>query len=444
MENVFMILIKIVSVCLIVASAYMLMQNIYASIISLWGYREVKRDYDIIEDKTRFLILVAAHNEEDVIADTVSNLRKIDYDENLYDIYVVNDNSTDRTGDICKEIGILHVDTIEGKFPREGVGKPAGLQYALRELGFEKLQEKYDLLMILDADNYVDSNILKDLNSQWQQKGKPEAIQTYLDSKNTTSILATGYACAYWVTNRFFQLAKYRLGLPNSIGGTGFAVRMDWLFNHGGFSYKSLTEDLEMEIEIVKSGGRILWNHHARIYDEKPDGLKISIRQRTRWAQGHWYVAFTNFKSLLKCFIKERKFKYIDQLLYLFGMGKGVQLILAGISILILTIYYIASRAGVNLIVNTFLGTFADYFILLFIPTTIFNVVFLFYTLFVTLAFAIIKDGREKNIFKAMLAIMYVGTTYMYTQAVGLFKWRQQGVWVKTPHKHTKKGTVSQ
>ena len=78
MENVFMILIKIVSICLIVASVYMLMQNIYASIISLWGYREVKRDYDIIEDKTRFLILVAAHNEEDVIADTISNFLYLD------------------------------------------------------------------------------------------------------------------------------------------------------------------------------------------------------------------------------------------------------------------------------------------------------------------------------------------------------------------------------
>ena len=42
-----------------------------------------------------------------------------------------------------------------------------------------------------------------------------------------------------------------------------------------------------MEIEIVKSGGIILWNHHAKIYDEKPDSLKVSLRQRTRWAQGH-------------------------------------------------------------------------------------------------------------------------------------------------------------
>ena len=435
MENLFLVPIKILAYGLLVMSMYMLIQNVYAIIISFWGYGEVKRDYDIIEDKTRFLILVAAHNEEDVIADTISNLRKIDYDKNLYDIYVVNDNSTDSTGEICKKINIPHVNTIEGKFEREGVGKPAGLQYALRELGFEKLAEKYDLLMILDADNYVDSNILKDLNSQWQQKGKPEAIQTYLDSKNTTSILATGYACAYWMTNRFFQLAKYRLGLPNAIGGTGFAVRMDWLFNHGGFSYKSLTEDLEMEIEIVKSGGRILWNHHAKIYDEKPDSLKVSLRQRTRWAQGHWYVAFTNFKILLKYFFKEFKFKYIDQLLYLFGMGKGVQLLLMGISLLILSVYYIAYNSGFNMIISAF----GVYFTQLFIPTTIINAVLLFYSLFITLAYALKVEGREKNIFKAMLSILYIGTTYMYTQMIGLLKWKQQGVWVKTPHKHTKK-----
>ena len=283
------------------------------------------------------------------------------------------------------------------------------------------------------------ANILKELNSQWQQKGKPEAIQTYLDSKNESSILATGYACAYWVTNRFFQLAKYRIGLPNAIGGTGFAVRMDWLFDHGGFSYKSLTEDLEMEIEIVKSGGRILWNHHARIYDEKPDDLKISLKQRTRWAQGHWYVAFTNLKSLLKCFFKERKFKYIDQLLYLFGMGKGVQLLLAGMSLLILMVYYIACSKGFKPIVDSF----EFYFMQLFVPTTIFNIAFLFYTLCVTLAYALMKEGTQKNFLKAMLASLYFGFTYMYTQAVGLLKWRQQGVWVKTPHKHTKKGTVS-
>ncbi|MGL4989794.1 MAG: glycosyltransferase family 2 protein [Sarcina sp.] len=428
------IIIFSVGILLLIASTYMALQNLYTIFISFFGYGEVKRDYELIEDKTKFLILVAAHNEEDVIEDTVKNLRKINYDKDLYDIYIVNDNSTDSTGDICKRINIPHINTIEKKFEREGVGKPAGLRYALKALGFERLRDKYDMLMILDADNYVDPNILKELNSQWQQKDKPEAIQTYLDSKNTSSLLSVGYATAYWTTNRFFQLAKYRMGLPNSIGGTGFVVRMDWLFDHNGFCYKSLTEDLEMEIEIVKSGGRILWNHHTKIYDEKPDKLKISIKQRIRWAQGHWYVAFTNCANLVKCFFKELKFKYIDQLIYLFGMGKGIQLLLICVSLFFVLIFALLNLSGAIIFKEINM-----YVITLFIPLTIFNVVLFIYSYIILTSYALIKEGREDNFAKALIGVLYFGLTYIYTQMIGLLKCRNQNVWVKTPHKHTKK-----
>lgn len=428
------IIIFSVGILLLIASTYMALQNLYTIFISFFGYGNVKRDYEIIEDKTRFLILVAAHNEEDVIEDTVKNLRKINYNKDLYDIYIVNDNSTDSTGEICKRINIPHINTIENKFEREGVGKPAGLRYALKALGLESLRDKYDMLMILDADNYVDEDILKELNSQWQQKDKPEAIQTYLDSKNTNSLLSVGYATAYWSTNRFFQLAKYRMGLPNSIGGTGFAVRMDWLLDHNGFCYKSLTEDLEMEIEIVKSGGRILWNHLTKIYDEKPDKLKISIKQRIRWAQGHWYVAFTNCGNLVKCFFKERKFKYIDQLIYLFGMGKGIQLLLICISLFFVLLFAILNMS--DAIVFRELNL---YVLTLFVPVTIFNVVLFIYSFIILTTYALIKEGREDNFAKALVGVLYFGLTYIYTQMIGLLKCRNQNVWVKTPHKHTKK-----
>lgn len=435
MEYILKWIVTIVGGCLLLSSLYMLLHNSYNIVLSFWGFGTAKKDYEVIEDKARFLILVAAHNEEAVISDTVSNLRKIAYNEDLYDIYIVNDNSSDRTGEICKEIGIKSVNTSEKRFEREGVGKPAGIQYALRELGFDKLKDNYDLLMVLDADNYVDSDILSEVNSQWYDKNKPEAIQTYLDSKNTTSLLSTGYATAYWLTNRFFQLAKYRLGLPNAIGGTGFVVRLDWLINSGGFCYKSLTEDLEMEIEIVKDGGRVLWNHHTRIYDEKPDDLKVSIKQRTRWAQGHWFVAFTNAKPLVKLFFKERKFKYVDQLIYLFSMGKGIQLLLMLLSLLFISFTFILDLNNVSL----FVGTTGYYMKSLFVPTTILNIVTCIYSLGFKPVYALYKDGAERNILKAIIGVVYLGVTYMYTQMIGLFKWRNQSVWVKTPHKHTSK-----
>lgn len=263
--------VSIIFLCATILSFYFIVSYLYSTIISLFGYKNLEKDYELIDDETRFLILVAAHNEETVISQTLDNLKGINYDPSLFDICVVSDNSTDRTTEIAREHGVMVVDTIQKRFERVGVGKPAGIQYALEEVGFDNIKNNYDLVMVLDADNFVDPHILKEVNSQYIAKDKPEAIQTYLDTKNYTEWVSLAYSIIFWTNNRFMQAAKYRLGLPNSIGGTGFFIRTDWLINHGGFKFKSLTEDLEMEIQIVKDGGRILWNEHAGIYDEKPE-----------------------------------------------------------------------------------------------------------------------------------------------------------------------------
>jgi len=432
----------LINVAILPVALWVFFCDYYNFILSFWGFKKPKRDYEIIEDKTKFLILVAAHNEENVLESSYDNWKKIDYNPDLYRIIVVNDNSTDTTKTICEEIGVDHVNTIEGKFQREGVGKPAGIQYALRELGFEYIMENFDLVMVLDADNHVDSNILKETNSQYQ-KYKPTAIQTYLGSKNpNSSIIARGYATVYWSINRFFQLAKYRLGLFNAIGGTGFAVSSQWLLSSGGFKYKSLTEDLEMEIKIVQSGGSILWNHFAGIYDEKPDELKVSIRQRIRWSQGHWFVAFDNLKNLLVCIRKDKRntIKYLDQIIYLFSMGRGIMVAL-------LLIQYWGFLILSNIMLETGSSSFPillltlNFLVQILVPITIFRIFLCIYSYIFTTSFAIYIDGDKKNYAQSVLAILYIGITYMYTHVIGLIKWKQQGVWVKTPHKYTTKTT---
>lgn len=417
-----------------ILSIYCFVLEIYSVGLSLFGYKKLTKYYKDHDPEARFLVLVAAHNEEDVIESTLENLKKIDYPENLYDLYVVNDNSIDKTGEICDQCGVRHIDTIEKKFEKEGVGKSAGLQYALRYLGFEKLKNKYDMLLVLDADNHVDSNILTEINSQWIDEGKPEAIQTYLDSKNAESTIATGYATAYNITNRFFQLPKKRLGLNNAIGGTGFAVRMDWLINTGGFNYKSLVEDLEMSIEIFKSGGRVSWNHFVRIYDEKPDTLKVSIKQRIRWCQGHWYVAFTNGWELLKGFVKSKfNLRYLDQLLYLFNMGKSVQLLVLFASIVL------SGVVGLSGALSLPAFSFGKLMFAWIVPANFARLLLAIYSYVWLPLYANHVDGTHKaNPIKIVFSVFIVGFTYIYTQIIGLMKWRNQSTWVKTPHKYTK------
>lgn len=425
----------ILFICWAVIYAMVTVLLVYTIFLSFFGFGKVKKDYKMRPDATRFLILVAAHNEEDVIADTVEHLKSIEYDKNLYDIYVINDNSTDRTGEICDRIGVRHIDTAERLFPREGVGKPGGIQYALRTLGYETLPEKYDMLMIFDADNYVDANILREFNSQWQEKGHPEAIQAYLDSKNTSSIVSLGYAVTYWLANRFFQVAKYKLGLPNCIGGTGFVVRLDWLMEHGGYICSSLTEDLELQTRIVCDGGRILWNNFTRIYDEKPDSVIVSLRQRTRWAQGHWFIAFHHMGDMIRLFFKDGfKFKYIDQLIYLSSMNPGALLI---ISVLSSVVSGISGLLGGELFVDTLYRLFIGSAFAV-TPMSVISLCLIVYTLGITTLYALFRDGRPGiNPVKAILSAFLVSLLFLPTQAVGLLRCGRQNVWFKTPHKHT-------
>ncbi|AOA57470.1 glycosyltransferase family 2 protein [Acinetobacter larvae] len=440
----------ILYIIIIGMTAYLFCLSIYSIFLSLFGFAKFKKDYPDSKPEARFLILIAAHNEEVVIGATLENLKKIQYDRDLYKIVVVNDNSTDRTGEICDQYGVAHVDTIEGEFQREGVGKPAGIQYALRKLGFEKVKADYDLIMILDADNFVDANILTELNSQWLAKDKPEAIQTYLDCKNSNSILSFGYCTSYWMMNRFFQLSKYRLGLPNSIGGTGFVVRSDFLINIGGFCFKSLTEDIELEIEIVKQQGRVLWNHNTRIYDEKPDNLKTSLKQRYRWSKGHWYVAFTNLFSLLKLTFTEFKWKYIDQLFYLFSMGRALQVLIILVNIFILTLLraYNESSDGFSssMLSNLFIVKFAigtklagfmglGNWMSVVTHMNLFALFSILYGMFILPIYATWMDkGIILNPFKLFFSSLYFGISFVFVQFLAFFRWKKQNTWVVTPH----------
>lgn len=66
------------------------------------------------------------------------------------------------------------------------------------------------------------------------------------------------------------------------------------------------------------------WNHHAIIYDEKPNSLRVSTKQRTRWAQGHWFVAFSSILVQFFTLIRSKSLRElnsrIENIFYSFSM----------------------------------------------------------------------------------------------------------------------------
>ena len=184
---------------------------LYQLTISLCSFIKVK-EKPILEKKNhKFMAIIPAHNEEKVVANLISSLQKQNYPQNLYDIYVIADNCTDKTAEVAKNAGAI----VYERFDEEHKTKGFALNWFLKQ----KIEEdaQYDAFCIFDADNIVDPNFIKNMNRKLCQG--EEVVQGYRDIKNPTdSWITAGYAIFYWTMNRFYHLARYNLGLSRFYG----------------------------------------------------------------------------------------------------------------------------------------------------------------------------------------------------------------------------------
>ena len=409
---------------------------LYYTFLIIIGFLRFKKKYKMVEDKQKFCIFVPCHNEATVIGATVENLSKFTYNKILYDIYFIADNCSDDTvneiNNSIQKYQIPNFYVLERNInnPKKK-GKPHAINWAINKLEEENcFYEKYNFAMILDADNFADSNILENVNSQYlsyKEKKRPVMIQTYLDSKNKNNLIARGYYVAYRCSNGFWQLSKHMIGLNPGICGTGFAITTKFLKQLGGFICTSLTEDLEIQTIATLKGKRTAFNPYVRIYDEKPTGLNQSIVQKTRWAQGHWYVFF---KYVPRLFISLFNFKQIN---YFFRKIDVIFTLLAMfnyISVIILLLF------------RTYF-TFSD---ISFYVSPVFDYMILIAAIlsYLIIPISSLYDGKadeKKNILKDFIPniiAFFIGTfTFVCSACIGLFKCGNQKVWKKTAHKVT-------
>ena len=91
-------------------------------------------------------VLIAAHNEEAVIADIIKALLEVDYPQDKLSMVPVNDRSTDRTREIIDEYVARYPGRIKPFHRTSGKpGKAAALKDAMRYV-------RTEILLVLDAD----------------------------------------------------------------------------------------------------------------------------------------------------------------------------------------------------------------------------------------------------------------------------------------------------
>ena len=303
---------------------------LYQFIISLCSFVKIK-EKPLKEDKQhRFMTIIPAHNEEKVVVNLIESLKKLDYTKDLYDIYVIADNCTDKTAEVAKKAGAIVYERFDEAHKTKG--------HALQWFLAQKIEEDapYDAFCIFDADNIVDENFLKVMNKKLCQG--EEVVQGYKDIKNPSdSWVSAGYAIFYWTMHRFYHLARYNIGLSPLMNGTGFMVKFD-VIKPQGWNTKTLTEDIEFSLKRIIEGKKLGWARDAIVYDEQPVGFKQSWTQRSRWTVGHMQCLKEYTKPLAEAVVKNKTVMNFDGLLYM--LGTTPMLILTMVLVIVNTVLF--------------------------------------------------------------------------------------------------------
>lgn len=278
--------------------------TVYYFFISWFGLFGKKKEVKIYDESKTFAMIVCAHNEEAVIAQLVDNLKKLRYNNDLYDIFVVADNCIDNTAKVARDAGAI----VYERFSETDKGKGFAMDWMFDKLF--KMERQYDGVCIFDADNLVHLDFLREMNSRLCNG--EQVIQAYLDCKNPTDTWISGvFSISFWIVNHVWHLAKYNMGLSCCLGGTGMCFDSKLLKRYG-WGATCLTEDMEFTMKAMMEGIPTTWAHDAIIYDEKPLTFKAAWNQRVRWAQGHFDVANRYLFPMLKKAVKERNLVVLD------------------------------------------------------------------------------------------------------------------------------------
>ena len=245
--------------------------------------------------QNRYAVLIAARNEEAVLPYLLESIRAQDYPRELVTVYVVADNCTDRTADVAAANGAI----VYRRFDRGHVGKGYALDYLLQRIEAAGTLDEYDAFLIFDADNLLCPDYITNINRVCSDGY--DAFCGFRNSKNyAKNWLSAGSALWYLHDSVHLNASRMLLGNMCAVTGTGFGFTRDLLARCGGWKFFTLTEDIEFNSFCAANGVRIGFARDAMVYDEQPETLRQSWRQRERWVQGGIQVSLRYSGRLLR------------------------------------------------------------------------------------------------------------------------------------------------
>lgn len=236
----------------------------------------------------RFIILIPSYKQDSIIEQTVISILGQAYPQRMFDVTVISDHQSEMTN---MRLAQYPITLLTPDF--EESSKAKSLQYAILNLPEFKI---YDTVIILDADNIVDTEFLLNVNEAYEN-ASTKVIQLHCISRNRDTAAARMDAVFEEINNNIFRKGHINIGLSSALAGSGVAYDFEW-FKDNIMKVKTAGEDKELEALLLRQGYYIDYFDKIYVYGEKKRTTEKLNEQRTNWAIQQLQNAIRNIKYL--------------------------------------------------------------------------------------------------------------------------------------------------
>ena len=261
---------------------------LYLGIFAIVSLFTKKSEIAKAKTNRRFIILIPSYRQDDVIEHTVLAVLSQAYPQRMFDVTVISDHQSEMTN---MRLAQYPITLLTPDF--EESSKAKSLQYAILNLPEFKI---YDTVVILDADNIIDSEFLANINDAYETAAT-KAIQAHCVSRNRDTAAARMDAIFEEINNSIFRKGHINVGLSASLAGSGVAYDYNW-FKENVMRAQTSGEDKELEALLLRQGYYIDYFEDIYVYREKKRTTAKLNEQRGRWAMQQLHNFARNIKFL--------------------------------------------------------------------------------------------------------------------------------------------------
>jgi cellulose synthase/poly-beta-1,6-N-acetylglucosamine synthase-like glycosyltransferase len=252
--------------------------GVLISLLARFRPRPVARD----DTPRPVTMVIAAYNEEEVIAAKIENTLALDYPRELLEIVVVTDGSTDQTPEIVAAFagrGIIgyHSPTRRGKLAAQKRILP---------------RTRHEILVFSDANTYLKPDALRHLVAPFADP----AVGCVAGEKRVVG--AGGGASGeglYWRYESYLKRMDSRVLSAQGAAGELYAVRrslLDLPPDH------IVLDDFVISMRVAQSGHRVIYEPEAQAIEADAPSLGDEFERRARNASGG-FQAMWRLRGLL-------------------------------------------------------------------------------------------------------------------------------------------------